>query len=63
MKAQKICSDCGNVSYETIEEEISFTFNGVSVTATATRYNDAFYEITKGKYKGDLVHIFDIIKP
>jgi isocitrate dehydrogenase len=62
MKATKICSACGAKHYITIEEEITFTSEGQILKATATRFNDAFYEITKGIYTGNLVHIFDIIK-
>lgn len=62
MKAQKTCPTCGAISYENIEEKIKFFYNGIPVEATATRTNDAFYEITKGKYMGNLVHIFDLIK-
>ena len=62
MKAQKICPCCGAISYENIEEQIRFIHDGNIIQATATRENDAFYEITKGKYKGCSVHIFDILK-
>jgi len=44
------------------EEEIRFTDNGIILTATARRRDDAFFVITKGQYKGNLVHIWDIIK-
>jgi len=63
MKAEKYCPCCNAKSYETIEQEITFRDNNnIIVIATATRYDDAFYEITKGKFKGNLVHIFDVIK-
>jgi hypothetical protein len=63
MTNEKFCILCNNKTHEIIEEEITFrnNFNEI-ITATATRYNDAFYEITKGKHKGALVHIWDIIK-
>ena len=62
MKALKICPFCSEGHYINIEEEITFTSEGQTLHAIATRYNDAFYEITQGDLKGNLVHIFDIIK-
>ena len=62
MKAQKICPTCGAISYENIEEKIKFFYNGVIVEVTVMRINDVFYEIIKGKYMGNLVHVFDLIK-
>lgn len=65
MKAQKTCPTCGAISYKTeiIEETIKFRDNNnVICEATATRENDAFYEITKGKHRGNLVHIWNLIK-
>lgn len=59
------CEHCGHTTYERqeiIEKEIKFSMDGKIHTATAKAYNDAFYEITKGEYKGALVHIWDIIK-
>jgi hypothetical protein len=62
MKVKKCCSECGNITYKNIEEQITFVHDGKLYTEIATRYNDAFYEITKGIMRGSLVHIFDIIK-
>jgi hypothetical protein len=60
------CPICHN-RYTPPEEikavSITFTSNGQILTAEAKRFNDAFYEIVKGLYKGNLVHIWDIIKP
>lgn len=45
---------------EAQEREIIFYNEGVPMTAIAKRYNDAFWEVTKGKYKGNLIHTFDV---
>lgn len=59
----KTCISCGSIIPDPKPEpkEITFTHNGVWCTALARAYNDAFYEIASGKFKGNLVHIFDII--
>ena len=61
------CIHCGKNPYVSIEvqtlaeaKDITFTSNGATLNAKAKRYNDAFYEIVSGKYKGNLVHIWDI---
>jgi uncharacterized protein YbaR (Trm112 family) len=41
-------------------KHIKYYVNGVERTNLATPYNDAFYEIMDGKWKGNLVHRFDI---
>jgi len=61
MKILKNCPCCNKGYYETIEQEITFTSNNQIIKAIATRLNDSFYEITKGLYIGNLVHIFDVI--
>lgn len=42
---------------------IKFYHEGELYTATATRLNDAFYTIESGKFKGNLVHIFNVKTP
>ena len=44
-------------------KEFAFMSEGIKLTAKGVKFNDAFYEITEGKYKGNLVHIFDVIQP
>lgn len=64
------CIHCGKNPYilsEAKEEapkakDITFTSDGQTLTAKAKRYDDAFYEIVVGKYKGNLVHVWDIVK-
>jgi hypothetical protein len=41
--------------------ERSFRHNGVIKTAKMNAYDDAFYEIVEGEYKGNLVHVWDIV--
>jgi len=43
-------------------KEMKFFNEGVVMTAKMKPVNDAFYEITEGKYRGNLVHVFDIIR-
>ena len=59
------CSSCPfkNTAPEPPEaEEKKFTVDDVITTAKMRPYSDAFFEITEGKHKGSLVHIWDIIK-
>lgn len=63
------CIHCGNNPYVKSEiqilaksKEITFMSEGRRLTEKAKRYSDAFYEIVVGKYKGCLVHIFDLVK-
>ena len=44
-------------------QPIKFYHEGDLYTATATRFNDAFYTIESGQFKGNLVHIFNVKKP
>lgn len=46
---------------EAQQEIIVFSHDGERLMATAKRFSDAFYEIVVGKYKGNLVHIFDVL--
>lgn len=43
-------------------KEMRFSNNGRIESAKMKIYSDAFYEITEGKYKGNLVHVWDIVK-
>jgi len=38
-----------------------FTVEGVEHSAKTQAFNDAFYEITAGKWKGNLIHIYNMI--
>jgi len=66
MITRKICGECGNVTYgrypEIPEEEIKFEHCNLIYTAKAKRRDDAFYEITTGRFAGNFVHIWNIIK-
>jgi hypothetical protein len=42
-------------------KEMSFFNDGKIEVAKMKPYNDAFYEIVEGKYKGNLVHRWDIM--
>lgn len=44
-------------------QPITFWHEGNQYTATATRFNDAFYTIESGQFKGNLVHIFNVKNP
>ena len=56
-----LCKNCPFAAKDKIKvERKRFTHNGVADTADMKVFSDAFYEITSGKYKGNLVHIFDI---
>ena len=59
------CSNCPFIhNRENVPEpkELKFWNEGVIETAKMKPVNDAFYEITEGKYKGSLVHTFNVIK-
>ena len=63
------CIHCGKNPYVKSEiqilaeaKQITFTSDGQTLTAKAKRYDDAFYEIVVGKHKGNLVHIWDLVK-
>ncbi len=63
------CVNCGKNPFVTVTElevqkakEIKFFNEGTKEIAKAKVYNDVFYQIVEGKHKGNLVHIFDIIK-
>lgn len=43
-------------------KKIKYLHNGKILTLSVIPYNDAFFEVVKGKYKGNLIHIFSIIK-
>lgn len=36
--------------------------NGKILKSKVKVYNDAFFEIVSGKYKGNLIHIFSVFK-
>jgi hypothetical protein len=58
------CSNCPFKHTKVNEvpaRERKFTHNGMVLSAKMKAYSDAFYEITEGKFKGNLVHIFDVI--
>ena len=65
------CIHCGKNPYvkdENLPEnkpdakEIKFWSDGKILTEKAKIYSDAFYEIVVGKHKGNLVHIWDLVK-
>ncbi len=62
------CTECGNqLTPAQIKEEIKpvkikHTHDGKILENYAIPYNDAFYEIVKGKHKGNLIHIWNIVK-
>ncbi len=62
------CKHCGNEltpqqKKESIKPELKLFWNeSIKEYAEMIPLNDAFYEIVKGKYKGNLVHIFNIVK-
>jgi hypothetical protein len=62
MKIPELCPNCGAMHYITIKEKITFTSEGNIYQCTATRINDAFYEIIDGIFSGNLVHIWDVLK-
>lgn len=73
MITENICPKCGTVtevytppymrrSTPPAPKEKKFFVNGVVVSAMVRPYDDAFFEIVTGKYKGNLIHTFDIIK-
>lgn len=41
---------------ETIKHEV----NGIIIESKVLRLDDTFYEIMEGKYKGNLVHIWNV---
>jgi hypothetical protein len=43
-------------------EKKFFSHNGKTISAMMKPYSDGFYEITKGKHRGSLVHVWNIIK-
>lgn len=59
----KTCKFCGHLIPEPKPEpkDITFTVNGALVTVPARVYDDSFFEIASGKFKGNLVHRWDII--
>lgn len=57
-----LCQIAQRKEQEAEQREITFVHDGQTLKATAKRYNDGFYEIVKGKFKGNLVHIFDLVK-
>jgi len=62
------CPECGNrltptqVKEQIKPEKIRHSHDGKILESMAIRYNDAFYEITQGTHKGNLVHIWNIVK-
>jgi hypothetical protein len=41
---------------------IFFSHNGSVLSAMVKPHDTSFFKIISGKYKGNLVHIFDIVK-
>lgn len=41
--------------------ERSFYHNGAKIVARMKKINDAFYEIVSGKFKGNWVHVWDVV--
>ncbi len=67
---QDIFNQLGNIlkpetmqSNKQTPKPINFYHEGDLYTATATRFNDAFYTIESGQFKGNLVHIFNVKNP
>ena len=60
----KNCTFCGNpLSPQQIKPvKVRFFNERQPDEAEVIPYNDAFFEVVKGKHKGNLIHIFDIIK-
>lgn len=64
----KKCNVCGNEltpqqQKDSIKAESKvFWHESVKLSAKMIPYNDAFYEITEGKYKGNLIHTSNVIK-
>ncbi len=57
------CTNCPFKDKQTIPAtERTFFNEGVPMKAKMKSYNDAFYEITEGKFKGCLVHTFNVVK-
>jgi len=63
------CSICGNeynpqqTKKEVIKPvEVRHSHNGQILTDKVVPYDDAFFEIVSGKYKGNLVHRWNIVK-
>lgn len=62
------CSICGNDFTPQQQKDaikptqIKHSHNGQILTNMAIPYNDAFFEIVTGKYKGNLVHRWNIVK-
>lgn len=66
------CPNCGTITklnqndYPVRERiapiNMAFYHNGVRTEAYMVASNDMFFEITSGKYRGNLVHRWDIIK-
>ena len=66
------CIHCGKNPYYTDSQlvarnekvssrEIIFSHNNQMITARVMKKDDAFFEIIEGKYKGNLVHRWDIM--
>ena len=59
------CQYCGQMVFRPYEPKpcfIMFFHDEKIETALAVPENDSFYRITKGKYKDNLVHVFDIVR-
>jgi len=59
MRKYSFASCAASLEIEATEK--TFYCNGQTLVARMKRYNDAFYEIVAGKFKGNLVHIWDIV--
>ena len=61
----KVCPCCHN-TYSPKEKvkptDIKFEYNGIIYTEKARRRDDAFFEVTTGRFAGCYVHIWNIIK-
>ena len=55
------CNHCGNVVPQKKPNPFFITHyvNHVQHISKVVPFNDAFYEIVEGKWKGNLVHVFN----
>jgi hypothetical protein len=64
MITQTICPCCNNMTkkVEKIESTVKTrdNYNNI-VEVKVTRVNDGFFEVTQGKYKGNLIHVWSVI--
>ena len=66
--SDKKCFFCGNEYTPKQQKEkmppqlVKHTHNGQILEDMAIVYNDAFFEIVSGKYKGNLIHRWNVLK-